>query len=106
MVKLFWGMAEFPVPKMAFRPFRTSAIALSLILLGMMWLVLEYDLKLAGAIGETANAVVNTLMDVSVVMVAFTGIVTSINKLSDDGGETDVIKLAKIQAKERGVQDV
>lgn len=79
------------------RPFRVSAIAFGLMLLVLVWLGLQYDLDIAAiGLSKEAAAVVNLVIDVSVFMVAVTGYVTGMVKLSDDGGESDGVKIVRM----------
>lgn len=88
-----------------FRPFRTSAIAMGLMLLGALYMSLSHDVQVTQmlvdvgadkATAKIANFVVNLVVDVSVMILAIGGYVTSMNRLSDDGGESDTIKAIKI----------
>ena len=85
----------FRLLNLEFRPFRTSAIAFGLMLLGLNWMGLNHDLNLVAAVGEAANVIINAVIDVSVFMVSVTGYVTAITKLADDGGESDTVKVIR-----------
>lgn len=69
---------------MTFRPFRTSAIALGVLLLGALAMVIY---------GPGTGS---EMLDGTILGIIFTGFITSVMKLSDDGGETDVIKAVKM----------
>lgn len=74
------------------RPFRTSAIAMGMMLLAALWMALNHDFRLAALLTEREQQLINAVVDITVLLVAVTGFVTSITKLSDDGGESDTIK--------------
>lgn len=75
-------------PVLEFRPFRTSAVILALVMVGALWMVLHFDVT--GAVSDDYS---RGFIDGSIVMVIFTGLVTSITKLCDDGGESDTVKV-------------
>ena len=82
--------------KVELRPFRTSAIAFGLMLIGLVWLGLNHDFKLLGAVTKETEQIINAVIDVSVFMVAVTGLVTALTKLSDDPGDSEAIKIARL----------
>ena len=77
--------------KVELRPFRTSAITIGILLVTAMWLTFHYDIT-----GNIPDAYSRGWVDASIIMVVFAGLVTSITKLTDDGGESDVIKAIKM----------
>ena len=91
VVGLLVGGLVAKIRNIEFRPFRTSAIFLSLILMGTLWLIMAYDIT--GGIEDDYS---RGWIDASIIMVVLTGLVTSITKLTDDGGESDAIKMAKM----------
>lgn len=72
---------------MEFRPFRTSAIVLGLMLLAAMTIVLWFNHQMLGLEGYTQGFV-----DGTVIAITLTAYATGLTKLCDDGGESDVIK--------------
>ena len=83
--------------KVEIRPFRLSAIAMTVALIVLVWMGLNHDYNLmALGMDQTGNLIVNLVLDVSVFMVAITGIVTSMVKLSDDGGESDSVTVTRM----------
>ena len=88
--------------KMEMRPFRTTAVVFAIALMSALYMALNHDLSLAGIVSEEANKIVNFVVDVSVVMVVLTGLVTALTKLSDDGGESDTIKAINLLVKNFG----
>ena len=80
-----------------FRPFRTSAIAFGLMLIGLVYMGLSHDFQLSKlGVGEGAEVIINLVIDVSVFMVALTALAGAISRLTDDGGENDVIKAIRL----------
>ena len=73
---------------MTFRPFRTSAFFIGAFLLIALWMTFHYDVT-----GVIADPYSRGWVDASIVMVVLTGLVTSLTKLCDDGGESDVVKI-------------
>ena len=91
--------------KLVFRPFRTTSIIMAMLLLALVWLGLQHDFNMTGAIealgapeeaAVAINIALNLVVDVSVFMVAVTGLVGSILELSKDGGESDSVKVTKM----------
>ena len=80
--------------QLTFRPFRTSAIAMAAFLFGALWLVLGHDLKLS-MLGDEANGVVNLVFDTAAFILAIGYYGQSLLRLSDDGGESDAVKLSR-----------
>ena len=72
--------------KMEARPFRTTAVVVSVILLLALWLCFHY--QLLAIEGGWAEGFVTG----AVVMAVLTGLVTALTKLCDDGGESETIK--------------
>ena len=72
---------------MEFRPFRTSAIVLGLMLLAAMTIVLWFNHQMLGLEGYTQGFV-----DGTVIAITLTAYATGLTKLCDDGGESHVIK--------------
>lgn len=70
--------------RMEFRPFRTSMVAVSGLLVLALWLVLE-TVGIEGYAGG--------LIDGTLIGVVFTALAAAIVKLSDDGGESDAVKI-------------
>ena len=97
VVSLAVGLLVASYKTIEFRPFRTSALAMAAMLLVLVWLGLDHDFNLTAlGVDETASVVINLVLDVSVFMVAVTGLVTSLTKLSDDGGKSDALSIAKM----------
>ena len=69
------------------RPFRTSAVAFGAGLLFALWLTLRL---------VTLDGYPGGLVDGTLIGIVFTAFATAITKLSDDGGESDVVKVVKM----------
>lgn len=77
--------------KVEFRPFRTSAVAISLVLLTALWLTFHYDVT-----GAIPDGYTRGFVDGSIVMVVFTGLVTSVTNLTNDGGESEAVAVTRM----------
>ena len=82
---------KFPLK---FRPIRSNAVIMGGFLLGALGMALAHDFSIA-TLSAQANEVINLVVDASVVMVVFTGYVTALTKLCDDGGESDAVKVVR-----------
>ena len=76
--------------RLEMRPFRTSGLLLALILIGALWLTFHYDVS-----GIVEDPYARGFVDGSIVMAVLTGLVTAINRVFDDGGESDAVKIVR-----------
>ena len=90
---------------MQFRPFRTSAIIIAGFLIGAMWLTFHYDVT--DVINDSYS---RGWVDASIIMVVFTGLVTAITKLTDDGGKSDALAITEMhldgERKDRTIEEL
>ena len=70
--------------KVELRPFRTSAVAFGVGLLVALWITITVI---------PAEGYAGGLIDGTLIGIVFTAFATAITKLSDDGGESDVVKV-------------
>ena len=76
--------------KIEVRPFRVSGLLLAGLLVGALWMVLHFDV-----VGVIDDPYARGFVNGSIIMAVLTGLVTAVNRVFDDGGESDAVKVVR-----------